>query len=79
MAETITISVKAYNELLDAMKKIQAENARVKFVLSVYKTRVMKHHQSVCDEYGAYFNKKDNAILDRMTSTMATQKMDTIL
>ena len=70
---SITISVDAYNKLMTVIKETKSENARLKFMLSVYKSRMHKHHNDVYNEYGAYFNKKDNDILDRMSSDMAAR------
>ena len=78
MSDTVTISVKAYNELMATLLDMQVENKRIKHVLSIYKKRVMTHHESVCTEYGSYFSSKDHASMDRLASEIATKKVDTV-
>lgn len=74
--ETVTISVKSYNELMDTIKRMKDENTRLKFELAVYKSRVMKRHQNISDAYEKYFNKKDDNSFQKLSSSIITRKLN---
>lgn len=76
MTDTVTISVKSYNDMMDTMRQMKDHIIRLKFELAIYKSRVMKKHQEVSNEYEAYFNKKDDVVLDRTSMSMDIRDLD---